>query len=123
MRTGAFTFVSGVEGAVERAAEAARGKNVQVMGGADVIRQALEAGLVDELTMIIAPVILGAGSGYSKGSRTPSTWSTSACGSRSTRRSSTTRSSGRDSQASEVAGGMIALSRSRLAAGHRTFES
>ena len=31
------------------------------MGGADVIRQALEAGLVDELTIIVAPVILGAG--------------------------------------------------------------
>jgi dihydrofolate reductase len=34
---------------------------VHVMGGADVIRQALEAGLVDELTIIVAPVILGGG--------------------------------------------------------------
>jgi len=32
-----------------------------VMGGADLIRQALDAGLVDELTIIIAPVTLGAG--------------------------------------------------------------
>ena len=31
------------------------------MGGADTIRQALEAGLVDELTIIVAPVILGGG--------------------------------------------------------------
>ena len=31
------------------------------MGGAEVIRQALEAGLVDELTIIIAPVVLGGG--------------------------------------------------------------
>ena len=31
------------------------------MGGADVIRQALEAGVVDELAIIIAPVILGGG--------------------------------------------------------------
>ena len=31
------------------------------MGGADVIRQALDAGLVDELTIIVAPVILGGG--------------------------------------------------------------
>ena len=31
------------------------------MGGADVIRQALEAGLVDELTIIFAPVLLGGG--------------------------------------------------------------
>jgi dihydrofolate reductase len=31
------------------------------MGGADTIRQALAAGLVDELTVIVAPVILGGG--------------------------------------------------------------
>jgi dihydrofolate reductase len=58
---GAFTFVSGVKEAVERAAEAAGGKDVHVMGGADVIRQPLEAGLVDELSIIIAPVVLGGG--------------------------------------------------------------
>ncbi|HVD57579.1 MAG TPA: dihydrofolate reductase family protein [Thermoleophilaceae bacterium] len=58
---GAFTFVSGVEAAVERAGEAAGDKDVHVMGGAEVIRQALEARLVDELTIIIAPVILGGG--------------------------------------------------------------
>jgi dihydrofolate reductase len=56
-----FTFVSGVEEAVERAVEAAGDKDVHVMGGADVIRQALEAGLVAELTIIVAPVVLGAG--------------------------------------------------------------
>jgi dihydrofolate reductase len=56
-----FTFVSGVEEAVERAVDAADGKHVHVMGGADVIRQALEAGLVDELTIIVAPVVLGGG--------------------------------------------------------------
>ena len=58
---GAFTFVSGVETAVERASEAAGGKDVHIMGGADTIRQALEAGLVDELTIIVAPVVLGGG--------------------------------------------------------------
>jgi hypothetical protein len=40
---GEFTFVSGVRPAVERAIEAAGGKDVHVMGGADVIRQALDA--------------------------------------------------------------------------------
>jgi dihydrofolate reductase len=50
-----------VKEAVERATETAGGKDVHVMGGADVIRQALAAGLIDELTMIIAPVILGGG--------------------------------------------------------------
>jgi dihydrofolate reductase len=58
---GAFTFVSGVREAVERAAAAAGDKDVHVMGGADVIRQALEAGLVDELTIIVAPIVLGGG--------------------------------------------------------------
>jgi dihydrofolate reductase len=58
---GAFTFVDGVEPAIERALEAADGKDVHVMGGGDVIRQALAAGLVDELTIVIAPVILGGG--------------------------------------------------------------
>jgi dihydrofolate reductase len=56
-----FMFVAGVEEAVERAREAAGAKDVNVMGGADVIRQALDAGLVDELSIIIAPVLLGGG--------------------------------------------------------------
>jgi dihydrofolate reductase len=58
---GEFKFVAGVEAAVERATEAAGGKDVSVMGGADVIRQALAAGIVDQLTIIVAPVVLGAG--------------------------------------------------------------
>ena len=58
---GAFTFVSGVEDAVERARAAAGDKDVTVMGGADVIRQALDAGLVNELSIIVAPVVLGGG--------------------------------------------------------------
>lgn len=57
----AFTFVAGVEAAVDAAREAAAGRDVDVMGGADVIRQALDAGVVDELTIIVAPVILGGG--------------------------------------------------------------
>jgi dihydrofolate reductase len=58
---GAFTFVSGVKEAVEQAWSAAGDKDVHVMGGADVIRQALEEGLVDELTIIVAPFVLGGG--------------------------------------------------------------
>jgi dihydrofolate reductase len=56
-----FTFVAGVQEAVERAREAAGGKDVNVMGGGEVIRQALDADLVDELTIIVAPVVLGGG--------------------------------------------------------------
>ena len=57
----AFTFVSGVKEAVEQAKSAAGDKDVHVMGGGEIIRQALDAGLVDELTIIVAPVILGGG--------------------------------------------------------------
>ena len=68
---GAFTFVSGVEEAVAQAVDAAGDKHVHVMGGADVIRQALEAGLVDELTIIVAPVVLGGGKRLFEGFSTP----------------------------------------------------
>ena len=68
---GAFTFVDGVEEAVARAVEAAGDKDVHVMGGADVIRQALAAGLVEELTIIVAPVVLGGGKRLFEGFATP----------------------------------------------------
>src|SRR5262249_2317161 len=57
----AFSFVAGVKNAVERAKEAAGGKDVFVMGGADVSGQALEAERGDELTVTRAPVSLGTG--------------------------------------------------------------
>ena len=56
-----FTFVNGLDEAIAGAREAAGGKDVFVMGGADVIRQALRAGHVEELSISIAPVVLGAG--------------------------------------------------------------
>jgi dihydrofolate reductase len=56
-----FIFVGSLAEAVDRAKAAAGDKQVHVMGGADLIRQALAAGLVDELTIIVAPVTLGAG--------------------------------------------------------------
>ena len=58
---GGFIFVDGLEAAIDRAREAAGGKDVSIMGGADVIRQALRAGWVDELTISIAPTVLGDG--------------------------------------------------------------
>ena len=56
-----FTFVGSVSEAIDRAKTAAGEKDVHVMGGADTIRQALAGGHVDELTIIIAPVVLGDG--------------------------------------------------------------
>jgi len=59
--TGEFRFVGGFEEAIDRAKEAAGTKDVSIGGGADVIRQGLDAGIVDELHIIVAPVILGGG--------------------------------------------------------------
>jgi dihydrofolate reductase len=59
--TGEFTFVGDFEEAIDRAKEAAGDKDVSIGGGADVIRQGLAAGIVDELHIIVAPVILGGG--------------------------------------------------------------
>ena len=51
-------MTEGVESAVEQASAAAGGKDVLVAGGADVVQQALRAGLVDELQVHVAPVLL-----------------------------------------------------------------
>ena len=57
-----FTFVTeGIGHAVEQAAAAAGDRLVHIMGGASIIQQALAAGLVDELFLHVAPVILGGG--------------------------------------------------------------
>jgi dihydrofolate reductase len=57
-----FTFVTdGVERAVALAREAAGDEAVGVAGGANVIQQALDAGLLDELQIHVAPVLLGGG--------------------------------------------------------------
>jgi len=56
-----FIFVGDLGEALERARAAAGDKDVHIMGGADIIRQSLAAGYVDELTIIIAPLIIGGG--------------------------------------------------------------
>jgi dihydrofolate reductase len=57
-----FYFVTdGIEAALERAREAAGRKDVQVSGGASTIQQYLRAGLIDEMHIAIAPVLLGGG--------------------------------------------------------------
>lgn len=57
-----FHFVAGgVESAVTRARAAAGERDVRVAGGARAAQEALNAGLVDELQLHIAPVLLGAG--------------------------------------------------------------
>jgi dihydrofolate reductase len=56
------TFVTdGVERAIDRAKDAAGGKDVAVAGGGTLLRQVLAAGLLDELEAHIVPVLLGDG--------------------------------------------------------------
>ena len=57
-----FHFVTdGIERALEQAREAAGGKDVLLSGGAEVVNEYLAAGLLDELELSVAPVLLGDG--------------------------------------------------------------
>jgi dihydrofolate reductase len=59
---GVYRFVAdGIEAALKNAQEAAEDKNVTVMGGSDLGRQYLAAGLVDELSIHLVPVVFGGG--------------------------------------------------------------
>jgi dihydrofolate reductase len=57
-----FHFVTdGIQAALQRAREAANGQDVRLGGGVSAIRQYLQAGLIDEMHVAIAPVLLGSG--------------------------------------------------------------
>jgi len=57
-----FHFVTdGIQAALDRAKEAAQGKDIRLGGGAATIRQYLTAGLIDEMHLVISPVLLGRG--------------------------------------------------------------
>ena len=57
-----FTFVTdGIEAALGQARDAAAGQDVAIAGGASTVNQFLSAGLLDELQLHVAPVVLGAG--------------------------------------------------------------
>jgi dihydrofolate reductase len=57
-----FTFVTdGIESALAQAREAAGDEDVAIGGGAEVARQYLAAGLVDQLQLNVVPLLLGAG--------------------------------------------------------------
>ena len=57
-----YTFVvDGIESALEQAQEASGDKDVTVMGGADIGRQYIAAGLVDEIQIHLVPVLFGDG--------------------------------------------------------------
>lgn len=57
-----FYFVTdGIESALEQAKAAAKGKDVRISGGAYTIKEYIQAGLIDEFTLHIAPMLLGEG--------------------------------------------------------------
>jgi dihydrofolate reductase len=57
-----FRFVTdGIRSALDQAREAAGGRDIRLGGGVATIRQYLEAGLVDDLHLAVAPVLLGRG--------------------------------------------------------------
>lgn len=58
---GVYTFVDGIERALELAQQAADDKDVSVMGGASIGQQFIRAGLVDEISIHLAPVLFGGG--------------------------------------------------------------
>ena len=47
--------------ALKRATEAANGKDIRLTGGVAAIRQYLQAGLIDQMHLAIAPIMLGSG--------------------------------------------------------------
>ena len=64
VRKGGTTFhfvTDGIDSALKQAKAAADGKDVRISGGADAIRQYLRAGAVEEVTLHVAPVLIGAG--------------------------------------------------------------
>jgi dihydrofolate reductase len=68
-----FTFiVDGIRSAVAKAVAMAEARDVVVMGGAETIRGAIEAGVTDELRLHLAPVLLGSGTPLFTGA-TPAT--------------------------------------------------
>jgi len=57
-----FHFVTdGFEAAYARALEVAGDRGILIAGGASTVRQAFAAGVIDELVLDIAPVLLGGG--------------------------------------------------------------
>ncbi len=67
-----FHFMTeGIHAALQRATEAANGRDVIVGGGVATIRQYLNARLIDEMHFVIVPVLLGSGEHLFAGIDTP----------------------------------------------------
>jgi len=71
MTSGTFTYVSGIKPALARARELAGERDVLLMGGPGVIRQYLSTGLIDEIRLSIAHLLMGGGLRLFDGIGTP----------------------------------------------------
>lgn len=58
---GVYSFVDTIEAALEKAKKAAGDKDVAIMGGANIARQFLKLGLIDEISIHLVPVLFGSG--------------------------------------------------------------
>jgi dihydrofolate reductase len=58
---GIYHAAASLPEAIDKAAAAASGKDVSLMGGGDLFRQAVAAGLVDEIELHVVPVLFGGG--------------------------------------------------------------
>ena len=57
-----FHFITdGIHAALQRAGDAANGQDIRLGGGVAVVRQYLRAGLIDEMHLAIAPILMGSG--------------------------------------------------------------
>lgn len=57
-----FYFITdGIESALKKARQAAKGKDIRIGGGTQVVREYLKAGLIDELHLVYSPIFLGSG--------------------------------------------------------------
>ena len=60
--TTTFNFINdGIQSALEKARHSAKGKDIRIQGGANIIQQYLNAGLIDEFFIHIAPLFIGSG--------------------------------------------------------------
>jgi len=67
-----FHFVTdGIDAALERAVDAANGRDVRLGGGVATIRQYLRAGLIDGMHLALAPILLGSGESLLQGIDAP----------------------------------------------------
>jgi len=58
---GVYSFAEGIQAALQQAQQAAGDKDIAVMGGTNIAQQFIQAGLVDEISIHLVPVLFGSG--------------------------------------------------------------